>query len=416
MTNAIEAFGLSKRFRRGLRGSADTIVATAVRGLLDFGTRSSAPADELFWALRDASFTIPVGDSVGLIGRNGSGKSTLLKLLARVLEPTSGSARVRGRVNSLLEVGVGFSADLTGRENVHLNGAILGMTTADLRSRFDAIVDFAEIGAFIDTPVKRYSSGMYMRLAFAVAAFLEPDILLVDEVLAVGDAKFQKKCLGRLDNITGEGRTVIFVSHNIQAITRLCKRGILLDQGQIVAQGPIFDVAARYMSADRGQLTKRSWPLDPADAGANVRLLSAQFIGSNEASDSTFSIEERSRVVLTYQVARPISNLVPNVHFFAPDGACAFVSAPNSLLGVETQPGVHRATVEISANILNEGQYSLDVALTSLDPLEVHVHERDVLAVLMSEGASSRQLREYYAQDIPGAVRPRFEWRLERLE
>ena len=252
MSTAIQAAGLGKRYRLGhtlqrdrtLRESLVEGAGEMLRALRPGGER--APAGE-FWALRDVSFEIAHGEAVGLIGRNGAGKSTLLKLLSRVTAPSTGRAMIRGRVGSLLEVGTGFHPDLSGRENVFLNGAILGMKASDITRRFDEIVAFAEVEQFIDTPVKRYSSGMYLRLAFSVAAHLEPEVLLVDEVLAVGDAAFQQKCLGKMGEVTREGRTVVLVSHNMDAVQRLCRRVLLIDAGALAADGESHDITARYV-------------------------------------------------------------------------------------------------------------------------------------------------------------------------
>ena len=243
----IEVEHISKVYRLGSIG-----VTTLREGFSNWwdGVRGRAPAvdHKEFWAVRDISFSVQPGEVVGVIGRNGAGKSTLLKILSRITEPTSGRARIRGRVASLLEVGTGFHPDLTGRQNVFLNGAILGMTQAEVRRKFDEIVAFSEVGQFIDTPVKRYSSGMYVRLAFAVAAHLEPEILIVDEVLAVGDAQFQDKCMGKMESVArSEGRTVLFVSHNIGAIARFCRRGLLLNQGRVVVDGPIDAAIDGYL-------------------------------------------------------------------------------------------------------------------------------------------------------------------------
>lgn len=222
-----------------------------------FLTTSQKPsALEDFWALQNVSFEVKQGDRIGIIGRNGAGKSTLLKILSRITEPTTGSVRIRGRVASLLEVGTGFHPELTGRENIYLNGAILGMQREEIRRKFDEIVDFAEIERFLDTPVKRYSSGMYVRLAFAVAAHLEPEILIVDEVLAVGDAQFQKKCLGKMEDVGREGRTVLFVSHNMAAIQQLCQNGIVLSAGTLVYYGSIEDAVSKYMQSGYSIATK----------------------------------------------------------------------------------------------------------------------------------------------------------------
>jgi homopolymeric O-antigen transport system ATP-binding protein len=254
--SVIHAHGLGKRYVLGRRRASGTLrdslsgaaarVARAIRR-----GRTDAPVEEELWALKDISFTVAAGEVVGIIGRNGAGKSTLLKVVSQITEPTEGFVDVTGRIGSLLEVGTGFHEDLTGRENTYLNGAILGMSRAEIDRKFDEIVAFAEVDRFIDTPVKHYSSGMYMRLAFAVAAHLETEILVVDEVLAVGDMQFQKKCLGKMDDIARHGRTVLFISHNMEAIQRLCTRGLLMDRGRLIASGPIADVVAEYRSAEQ---------------------------------------------------------------------------------------------------------------------------------------------------------------------
>jgi lipopolysaccharide transport system ATP-binding protein len=236
-------------------------------------TSGSLPINEDFWALRDVSFEIRRGEVVGIIGRNGAGKSTLLKILSRITEPTVGRVRIRGRVASLLEVGTGFHPELTGRENIYLNGAVLGMTRAEIKQKFDEIVAFAEVEKFLDTPVKRYSSGMYVRLAFAVAAHLEPEILIVDEVLAVGDAEFQKKCLGKMDEVAKGGRTVLFVSHNLAAIRTLCKVGLLLELGKIKRHGDVYSVADYYYRSAQKPETVR---LDFHYEGVKPRFIKAE--------------------------------------------------------------------------------------------------------------------------------------------
>src|SRR2546421_7694958 len=233
------------------------------------------PTPDLFWALKDVSFEVKRGEVVGIIGRNGAGKSTLLKILSRITAPTEGEVEVKGRVGSLLEVGTGFHPELTGRENIYLNGAILGMKRAEINRKFDEMVAFAEIEKFIDTPVKRYSSGMYVRLAFAVAAHLEPEILLVDEVLAVGDAAFQKKCLGKMGSVAHAGRTVLFVSHNMPAIASLCSSAVLLDAGQIVSRGETRAVVADYLLTHVAKTGTATWDLDkaPGDETARIRKI-----------------------------------------------------------------------------------------------------------------------------------------------
>ena len=281
MSIAIRVDGLGKRYELGRAVNSHRTLRDAVTGAVTGSARAAAalvrgrgraPADS-FWALRDVSFEVAQGEAVGLVGGNGAGKSTLLKLLSRITAPTTGRAEIRGRVGSLLEVGTGFHPDLTGRENVYLNGAILGMRRSEVARKFDEIVAFAGIARFIDTPVKRYSSGMYLRLAFAVAAHLEPEVLLVDEVLAVGDAAFQRKCLGKMGDVVREGRTVFLVSHSMEAVQRLCARALLVEGGRLAADGPSHEVTARYLlRASRG-----------AAPGERIELADAERRGTGEA-------------------------------------------------------------------------------------------------------------------------------------
>jgi ABC-type polysaccharide/polyol phosphate transport system ATPase subunit len=276
---AIRIEGLSKKYQIGIHQKqydrfGDQIVETIVSpfrrvGSLLKGERSTAESDQIFWALKDISLEIKQGEIVGVVGHNGAGKSTLLKLLSQITEPTTGYADLFGRVGSLLEVGTGFHPELTGRENVYLNGSILGMRRSEISRKFDAIVDFAEIEQFIDTPVKRYSSGMYVRLAFSVAAHLEPEILLIDEVLAVGDVAFQKKSLGKMENVSQQGRTVIFVSHNMNALQRLCPQSILLNHGQLVTVDKTANVIERYLSDVTSKSTGPNRPIDLSDKRRN---------------------------------------------------------------------------------------------------------------------------------------------------
>ena len=258
---------------------------------------------EPFWALRDVSFQIARGEAVGLIGRNGAGKSTLLKLLSRITDPTEGRITLRGSVASLLEVGTGFHSELTGRENILLNGSILGMSRAEVAQKFDEIVDFAEVGRFIDTPVKRYSSGMYMRLAFAVAAHLEPDILIVDEVLAVGDAAFQRKCLGKMDQAAGAGRTVLFVSHSLSSITSLCDRVLVFERGRLVADGGSHEGVAYYLNSLRPQSEQGLAVFTPSDASIDpsIRLISARLCTEEEETDQRVSDRDQGPPSCTWR-------------------------------------------------------------------------------------------------------------------
>ena len=266
MATAISVQGLSKRYRIGQYQTAYGTLRDALSGgVRRIVAREHHDEERDMWALRDVSFDVPDGEVLGIVGRNGAGKSTLLKVLTRIVSPTEGRAEIRGRVGSLLEVGTGFHPELTGRENVFLNGSILGMRQREIVSKFDEIVDFAGVGPFLDTPVKRYSSGMSVRLAFAVAAHLEPEILLVDEVLAVGDAEFQRRCLGRMEDLSESGRTVVFVSHQMQAVAQLCDRAIWLDHGRVESEGPASDVVAEYLQSGYGAGSRRE-AMDRASA------------------------------------------------------------------------------------------------------------------------------------------------------
>ena len=296
---AIRAEGLGKRYRIGVAPHRSTTAREAImraagaplRALRTLGRAEGRASQEgLVWVLRDVSFEVREGEVLGVIGRNGAGKSTLLKVLSRIVEPTSGAADVFGRVGSLLEVGTGFHPELTGRDNVYLNGSILGMDRAYIASRFDEIVDFSGIERFIDTPVKRYSSGMYLRLAFAVAAHLEPDVLIVDEVLAVGDAEFQRKCLGRMDDVAREGRTILFVSHNMNAIQRLCRRSIMLEGGKLVADGATSDVVSSYLAAGNRDALPEAW----------TEISAANRAGSGGARFAALSFRNPDRVTGPY--------------------------------------------------------------------------------------------------------------------
>jgi lipopolysaccharide transport system ATP-binding protein len=307
---AIEVRGLSKLYHLGeRRGGYRTLRETLSRM---WRGRSSAAPRETFWALRDVSFDVPHGEAVALIGKNGAGKSTLLKVLSRITTPTEGRAVLRGRVGSLLEVGTGFHGELTGRENIVLNGAILGMRRDEIARQFDEIVAFAEVDEFLDTPVKHYSTGMYLRLAFAVAAHLDTEILLVDEVLAVGDASFQRKCLRKMDEVAGAGRTVVFVSHNMNAVTSLCRRALRIDRGRLVADGPVEDVVGDYLS----ELARAEYAFDSARHGLRIHRV----ILRNARGEATTRFEPGDDLIVdvSYEAAARIPRpyFLINVHSF----------------------------------------------------------------------------------------------------
>jgi len=361
---------------------------------------------EEFWALKDLNFEIQPGDRVGIIGRNGAGKSTLLKTLCRITEPTTGRIEIDGRVASLLEVGTGFHPELTGRENIFLNGAILGMSRADIKRRFDEIVAFAEIEKFLDTPVKRYSSGMYVRLAFAVAAHLEPEILIVDEVLAVGDAQFQKKCLGKMEEVGKEGRTVLFVSHNMAMISNLCQRGMMLNEGKLDFYGRVSDAVMKYYQATN----RRDAAHECEFKSGTAELLSAELLGLSNLSDIT--IHDELTVRMRYRIRKQIDGkCVPNFHFFTSDGSYAFVDSARGV--TSNPPGVYCADCRIPPHFLNEGAYFVGVALTTFPEdgsLEVEFFDKNALAFNVVDPMDERSNRYGYAGPVPGVVRPQFDW------
>ena len=312
---------LSKQYNLGVnRGNGsrahgppllrDTIASKlrARRDILKGVRRENKAQDNVFWALKDVSFDVGRGEVVGIIGRNGAGKSTLLKILSRIVEPTAGTVRLRGRIASLLEVGTGFHPELSGRENIYLNGAILGMRKAEIDRKFDEIVAFSEVEKFLDTPVKRYSSGMYVRLAFAVAAHLEPEILIVDEVLAVGDFAFQKKCLGKMHDVAaGDGRTILFVSHNMGALAQLCERGILLENGSVKTIGPIMDVIQSHLKGGLDSNTARA--CFPIDERKPCQFLSAEILHRDGSLGSEFSCDEPVTIRLRFEIREPTPDI-----------------------------------------------------------------------------------------------------------
>jgi lipopolysaccharide transport system ATP-binding protein len=412
---AVVAEGLGKRYR--LEEGATYRYRTLREDLARLVRRRKGTVEAPdFWALRDVSFEVEPGQTVGIIGRNGAGKSTLLKLLAQVTPPTEGRAVTRGRVGSLLEVGTGFHPELTGRENIVLSGAVMGMRRAEVLRRFDEIVEFSGLSAFLDTPVKRYSSGMYMRLAFAVAAHLEPDILLVDEVLAVGDADFQKKCLGRMSGLSEAGRTVLFVSHSMTTIFRLCPRVILLDRGGVVADGPSGEVVATYLSTGLGSSAERRWD-DPAEAPGDekVRLRAVRVLNEGGAVTEEVGARERFAVEVDYEVLTVAPGLRPvaNLHFFNDHGVCLFVTGDHvNVDWYETQrrTGIVRATCWVPGDLLNEGRVTLTAAVSSLNPTHVHAREDDAVSFMVVDRNDGGGARGVFARDLPGAVRPLLEW------
>ena len=365
-----------------------------------------------FWALRDVSFEIGREEVVGLIGRNGAGKSTLLKIFSRVTQPTIGFAEINGRVGSLLEVGTGFHPELTGRENTYLNGAILGMGKKEIDRKFDEIVAFAEVADFIGTPLKHYSSGMQMRLAFAVAAHLDPEVLFVDEGLAVGDAQFQKKCLGKMAEVSRQGRTIVFVSHNTAAVTRLCSRCILLDNGKVLKDGPTHDVMSTYLRSGTAVSAMREWSLTDAPGDRVVRLRCVRVRSTHGNVAETFDIRCPVGIDVIFDVLEPGQSLTPNVHLFNEEGVNVFVVIDQDPIwrGRQRPVGRYTSTVWIPGNYLAEGHLTVRAAITTLTTMNVHFDEPDVVAFQVIDSTDGDSARGDYAGPHPGVVRPLLKW------
>jgi lipopolysaccharide transport system ATP-binding protein len=414
MPTAIAAEGLSKRYRigelqRGYGTLRDTIAGRLRR-------RGDQHHDEI-WAVRDVSFTVGKGEVLGVIGRNGAGKSTLLRLLTRITTPTEGRAEIHGRVGSLLEVGTGFHPELTGRENVFLNGAILGMKRKEIIRKLPDIIEFSGVERFLDTPVKRYSSGMYVRLAFAVAAHLEPEILLVDEVLAVGDAEFQRRCLGRMEDLGGAGRTVVFVSHNMQAMAQLCDRVILLDGGRIVLDGPSSDVVAYYLQTGHGSSSSQVWPDSSSAPGTElVRLKSVRVVTEDGSLADAVDVREPVGIEIRWTVLRQSKALFPKIKLYDGKGDVAFNALDTNPKWLEpAPPGDYLATAWIPGNLLNEGLTTIDVDLCTLG-LTTLGHEavaREVVSFHVQDPGEGGSARGPYRGQLKGAVRPLLEWTSE---
>lgn len=370
---------------------------------------------ETIHALRDVSFKVTQGEALGIIGRNGAGKSTMLKILSQVTAPTSGIIKTKGRIASLLEVGTGFHPELTGRENIYLNGAILGMSRAEVSRKFDEIVDFSGVEKFIDTPVKRYSSGMYVRLAFAVAAHLEPEILVVDEVLAVGDAEFQKRCLGKMSDVANEGRTVLFVSHNMPAISRLCSRAMRFEKGSIVEMGEANDVIANYLAITNKSVGLRDWNFHSSPGTDQLKLLAVRLLNKQGDPVSVVRLDEE----LTLQIEYFINE--PGLQFrcyasFASGNICAF-STLDPELSVASKIGRRISEVTIYPHLLNEGEYIVGVSIfSSFGLADPYVKIKDVFSFQVVDSSAEGSSRGDFAQNIPGLVRPKLPWKTMLFE
>jgi len=425
--NAILIDGLSKQYRigakqEGYRTLRDTLTGAFVspfrraRRLLGGQAYGAAELDETIWALKEVSFEIKRGEVVGIIGRNGAGKTTLLKILSRITEPTEGYAEIRGRVGSLLEVGTGFHPELTGRENIYLNGAILGMRKAAIEQKFDEIVDFAEIEKFIDTPVKHYSSGMYVRLAFAVAAHLEPEILLVDEVLAVGDAAFQKKCLAKMGDVAEQGRTVLFVSHNMVALQSLCQRAVLLQEGSVVEEGETISVINSYLDQSAAYTLEQRWTqVDSAPGNELVRLHSARILTDEGTVPDRITVWTPINLEFCYWNLVPDVKLNLSLILYNSQGTIVFnttSSFESQWHGKPFSKGMFRSCCAVPGKLLNDGSYYLDLLIV-MDTTRVLFTFKEILRFDVREDPRARK-GHWYGR-VPGVIRPQLNWQTEKL-
>jgi lipopolysaccharide transport system ATP-binding protein len=431
---AISAKGVSKLYRIGAMDDAHENLVGVIadlmksplrnfrkyRSLYNFSdvdvnnSEGAAVPSDVIWALRDVSFDIGRGEVVGIIGVNGAGKSTLLKILSRITPPTKGSITINGRVNSLLEVGTGFHQELTGRENIYMNGIILGMRKKEVDAKFDQIVDFSGVEKFLDTPVKRYSSGMRVRLAFAVAAHLEPEILIIDEVLAVGDAAFQKKCMNKMQDVGEQGRTVLLVSHNMQAITRMCERVIMLDGGRKLLDGTAHEVVSAYLQGGRDSTAQREWTqLEQAPGGEIARLCAVRVRTEDGNITEAVDIWKAVGIEMEYEIVESGHVFMPSFALINNEGVniCVAVDQDPKWRKQPRPPGRYVSTGWIPGNLLAEGLISVNVTLWVLEPArKIEFHQRDIVGFQVIDSLEGNTARGDYTGDLPGVVRPLLKW------
>jgi lipopolysaccharide transport system ATP-binding protein len=414
---AISTQGLSKQYRIGRSRHLTMYELLAERIERLFRTPAEhRSVTNTIWALKDVDLEVKKGETVGIIGRNGSGKSTLLKILSRVTDPTKGRAVIYGRLCSLLEVGTGFHPELTGRENIYLSGAILGMKKGEIARKFDEIVHFAEIERFIDTPVKHYSSGMYVRLGFSVAAHMEPEILIVDEVLAVGDGRFQKKCMTKMRDVGRHGQTILFVSHDMSAISRLCKRAILLDEGKIVRDGLAHDVVSQYLNPEDGTRAERIWRDTTKAPGNDVARLRALRIRTEEGRIAdVIDIRRPVSIEMEYDVLLPGHIISVYYDFYNDQGVHVFsVADLDPAWRRRRRPaGCYVSTAWIPGNFLSEGTLFVGVGLATMEPSVTQFHEPNAVAFQVVDTLDGDSARGDWLGPWGGAVRPALKWRTD---
>jgi lipopolysaccharide transport system ATP-binding protein len=419
MPTVIAARGLAKQYMLGQHQAAyGTLRESLAHVGRRFTGREHTAEAEKVWALRDVTFDVQQGEVLGIVGRNGAGKSTLLKVLTRITSPSAGRVEIRGRVGSLLEVGTGFHPELTGRENIYLNGAILGMKRREIEQRFDAIVEFSGVERFMDTPVKRYSSGMYVRLAFAVAAHLEPEILLVDEVLSVGDAEFQRRCLGRMEELGSSGRTVIFVSHQLSAIAHLCDRAIQIDAGRVVGDGRAADVIANYLHQTHSAGSTREWSEESAPGDDLAKILAVRLVPHEGLPPGVVDVRRPVAIETVFKVLDEGKPVFPKLKIKDQEGAIAFNAMDTDERWLEpTPPGEYVSTAWIPGNLLNEGSVIVEMAICSIDfpKLEHHAAVYEAISFEVLDPGEGDSARGIFAGQWRGVVRPMLEWTCERV-
>lgn len=431
MSTVIKVENISKQYRLGdvgtgtishdlnrwwarLRGKEDPTLQ-----LGEVNDRSKAGDSDYVWALKDINFEVKAGEVLGIIGRNGAGKSTLLKILSKTTQPTTGTVKLKGRVASLLEVGTGFHPELSGRDNIFLNGAILGMTKREIQSKFDEIVDFSGVERYIDTPVKRYSSGMYVRLAFAVAAHLEPEILIVDEVLAVGDAEFQKKCLGKMKDVSvNDGRTVLFVSHNMQAVKQLCKECIVLKNGTLFDSGEASTIIDNYLSVDNIITVTKKWhDKYPGNEFIRISEIYACYDDGKVSANGNFSITKSLNICIKYTVTKEGFSFIHGANFYNGEDVNIFNSHDVTSDGryLNRELGDYESIMQIPDNLLSEGTLSISIAFFKPNPFDLFVYLDKAITINIIDEMDGSSSRGNYTLGFPGFIRPKLFWKNIKL-
>jgi len=417
----IKISNLSKRYRLGLKEKqSETLIGQIgnilkspwtnlkrLREMNSFGVED----DSVFWALKDINFEVKEGEVLGIIGKNGAGKSTLLKILSQITEPTSGKIEIHGRVASLLEVGTGFHPELSGRENIYMNGTILGMTRSEIDFKLDEIIDFSGVEKFIDTPVKFYSSGMKVRLGFSVAAHLEPEILIIDEVLAVGDFEFQKKCLGKMEDVAGQGRTVLFVSHQMDAVTRLCSRVIVLKDGNISYRGQSSSAVKYYLGREENDF-EAIFKFDESISNVPTTLRKIELLSYGKTLENHADVREEIRVQITFEVMESGIKVSPGINVYNEFGDHLFTSHHVDYM-VNSKPlalGVYESAVVIPAHFFAEGVIFFSIALMRYKPFHIYQLEEKILSIAITDSVDGNSARGIYSGYFPGLIRPKLEW------